>query len=175
MLAGLLYDDALPFFDGSDHSNGLYPDDVLGVLEDLGISCRSVQRLPRRQAALVAINWRDQDFGGHYVVWDPNRGQFIDPLHGLVGRRELLRACRIEHIWSVGKRNMRQFVKARAARAAAQRMFESLGPAAVGLRREGGDFAIEVRFASEPPEKAWKTKQVKGFPVIIRTPGGEAT
>jgi hypothetical protein len=65
MLSGLLYDDVLPFFNDFDHDNGLFPDDVLEVIEDLGISCRSVCGLPKRQPALVAVSWTDEEFGGH--------------------------------------------------------------------------------------------------------------
>lgn len=169
MLAGLLYDDTLPFFNEFDHSGGLFPDDVLEVLDDLGVSCRSMSRLPKRQPALVAVTWHDETFGGHYIVWDPERGQFIDPLHGLIGRRELLRTCKIEHIWSTGRKNMRQLVKARMAKVLAKKLFEPFGPVAVGLGRTvDGDFTIEARFVSEPPSEARKITEAKGFPIQIR-------
>jgi hypothetical protein len=167
MLAGLMYDDALPFFKAFDHNNGLFPDDVLEVLDDLGIPCRPVRSLPKRQPALVAISWRDQDFGGHYVVWDPERGQFIDPLHGLIGRREFLRLCHVDHVWSTGKIHMRQLVKARAASAATKELFEPFGPVVVSLGRTvDGGFIIEVCFASEPPVQALKITEVRGFPIV---------
>jgi len=168
MLAGLLYDDALPFFNDFDHANGLYPDDVLEVLDDLGIPCRSMHSLPKRQPALVAVNWRDEELGGHYVIWDPDRKQFLDPLHGLIGRRELLRLCRVEHIWSAGRKNMRQLVRARMAKIVAKELFEPFGPAAVGLGRTvDGNFIIEVRFVLEPTEQVRKITKVRGFPIHI--------
>lgn len=168
MLAGLLYDDALPFFAKIDHSNGLFPDDVLEMLEDLGISCRTVRGLPRRQPALVAVAWLDREFGGHYVVWDPERGQFLDPLHGLVGRREMMRLCKVEHIWSTSKGNMERFVKARLAKSAVEERFRAFKPEAIILGRTvDGGFVIEVHFASEPPEQARQTPSAGGVPVRI--------
>lgn len=168
MLSGLLYDDVLPFFNDFDHDNGLFPDDVLEVIEDLGISCRSVCGLPKRQPALVAVSWTDEEFGGHYVVWDPNRKQFIDPLHGLVGRRELLHLCKIEHIWSTGKKNMRQLVKAKVAKAVAKELFEPLGSMAVDLSRTANDnFVIGVWFDLDPPDEVYKIVKVKGFSICI--------
>jgi len=171
MLAGLMYEDALSLFVHLDHSNGLFPDDVLEILDDLGLPTHDVSTLPKRQPALVAVDWKEEGFSGHYLVWDPRRGQFLDPLHGLVGRRDLLRLCRIEHIWTVGERNMRNLVKARVAKALAKELFEPFGPVSVGLYKMPGRFQIEVRFASEPDGGAWKIMAVRGVPVHIEVVG----
>jgi len=172
MLTGLLYDDALPLFRGYNRSNGLFPENVLEVLDDLHMSCHPVRLLPKRQPALVAIEWRKEGLNGHFVVWDPDRGQFLDPRHGLIDRRELLCLCRIEHIWSVGKRGMRRLAAARMAKAVAQGLFEPFSPAAVVLRVADDGFAIEVRFASDPPEEAHNILEVNNIPVhIIITTG----
>lgn len=103
MLAGLLYENVLPFFKDYDHKNGLFPEDVLEFLEDIGISYNAINKLPKRQPALVALDWKEGKLTGHYVVWDPIRKQFLDPLHGLIGRRKLLSLCKIDHIWSIKK------------------------------------------------------------------------
>jgi len=166
MLAGLLYEDSLPFFKDMDHSCGLYPDDVLEILEGLGLPSREIRTLSRRQPALVAVEWRDMP-GGHYLVWDPRRKQFLDPLYGLLPRKDVLAHCRIEHIWSVGGRNMRQLVKARLAKVLAKELFEPFGSPAIGLGRQDGKFTIEVRFTEEPLPEARLITAVKGIPVRI--------
>lgn len=168
MLAGLLYEDALSFFRHFDHSNGLFPDDVLEALDDLGIAYRLMSRLPKRQPALVAVGWREDGYSGHYMVWDPERGQLLDPTHGLIDRRDLSRFCVIEHIWATGKSNMRNFVRARMAKEFARRIFRPFGPTALGLSRTTDSFVVEVSFASEPPAEVRAIVSVKGFPVHIR-------
>jgi hypothetical protein len=173
MLAGLLYNDTLPFFNKLDHHNGLFPDDVLDVLDGLGIHCKSINKLPKRQPALVAIEWREKGFGGHFVVWDPIRKQFLDPLYGLIGQRDFLSLCNIEHIWSTGKQNMRQLVKARVAKVLAKELFKPFGNVAIGLgRMVNGNFTIQVRFASTPPKAAYQIKDVRGIPIEISVTGG---
>jgi hypothetical protein len=111
MLSGLLYDAVLPFFGRRGRRNGLFPDDILEILDDLDVSCQSVDKLPRRSPALVAIAWRKEGLSGHFVVWDPKRNQFLDPIYGLVDKDEMLRACRIEHIWSIAQRKMADSAK----------------------------------------------------------------
>jgi hypothetical protein len=98
MLVGLMYDDAKTYFDRV--SDGMYPDDLLEALDVAGIETCEVRRLPRKRAALVALQWKDSDLTGHYVVWDPARRQFLDPLHGVVDRQDLLDCAEIEHIWA---------------------------------------------------------------------------
>lgn len=99
MLVGLLYDDARSHFNRV--GDGMYPDDLLDTLDRAGLETDEVKRLPRKRAALVAIQWKDSDLSGHYVVWDPARQQFLDPLHGVVDRKSLLACAEIEHIWAV--------------------------------------------------------------------------
>lgn len=99
MLAGLMYE--------SVHSligrprGGAYPDDILETLEELGFEYREVPKLPKRGMALVAIHWKGEELSGHFVVWDSRRGQFLDPLHGVIGQREMLRCAGMEHIWKI--------------------------------------------------------------------------
>lgn len=171
MLAGLLYDDALSLFAHFGHGSGLFPDDVLEVLEDLGLPAKAASGLPKRQPALVAVDWMEEGLSGHYVVWDPGRRQFLDPLHGLVGRRELLRLCRIEHVWTIGGRNMRRLVRARMAKALAKRVLGPFGPSAICLSRTDDGFAIEVSFVSEPPKEARSVAEIGGFPVHMGVSG----
>lgn len=164
MLTGLLYDDILPFFSKCDHRGGLFPDDVIDVIESLGITCHKIQKLPKRQPALVAIEWSEKVFGGHFIVWDPKRKQFIDPTHGLVGCRKMLRTCRIEHIWSIGKKGMKELIKARMAKVVAEKYFQSFNPEAINLgRTTDGRFVINVRFVYEPPIEAQQILNVEGF------------
>jgi len=99
MLVGLMYDDAKRHFHRV--SNGMYPDDLLDALENEDIVAYEVKRLPRKRAALVALQWKNSDLTGHYVVWDPARRQFLDPRHGVVDRQDLLECADIEHIWAV--------------------------------------------------------------------------
>lgn len=99
MLAGLMYDTVRSLMRRS--RGGSYPDDVLEVLEDLGFEWREVSSLPGRGGALVALQWRDEQYGGHYVVWDSRRKQFLDPLHGVVGKRDMMKHAAVDHIWTV--------------------------------------------------------------------------
>ncbi len=161
----------MPLFDHLDHANGLYPDDVLEVLEDLGVGCQGVAALPKRRPALVAVGWLSEGFCGHYMVWDPTRGQFLDPLHGLVGRRDLSKFCAIEHIWATGKANMRKVVKARLAKGMAKEVFAPFAPASVGLSKWEAGFVIEVRFHEEPPPEARALKSIGGVPIHIEVSG----
>ena len=102
MLAGLLYESAHGLI--GRPKGGLYPDDVFETLEDLGFECHEVYKLPKRGAALVAIHWKEKDtLSGHFVVWDSRRKQFLDPLHGVIGQRDMLRFAGLEHIWAVTK------------------------------------------------------------------------
>lgn len=171
MLAGLLYEDSLSFFRSMDHSCGLFPDDVLEILEGLGLPGREVGSLPRRQPALVAVEWRDVP-GGHYLVWDPERRLFLDPLFGLLPRKDVLTHCRIDHIWSVGRKNMRRLVAARIAQALAKELLKPLGAAIVGLGQQAdGGFIIEARFPEEPPAKAHAVKSIRGIPIHVLVDG----
>ena len=98
MLVGLMYDDAKTYFNRV--SDGMYPDDLLDALDVAGIEVSEVKHLPRKQAALVALQWNKSGLAGHYVVWDPSRRQFLDPLHGVVDRDDLMEFANIEHIWA---------------------------------------------------------------------------
>lgn len=99
MLVGLMYDEAKRHF--RRVGDGMYPDDLLEALENEGIEAFEVQCLPRKRAALVALQWKNKDLTGHYVIWDAARRQFLDPLYGVVDRKDLLACAEIEHIWAV--------------------------------------------------------------------------
>jgi hypothetical protein len=54
------------------------------------------------------------------------------------------------------------------AKAIAKELFEPFGSVAVGLGRTvDGNFTIEVRFASDPSERAHQITEVRGFPIRI--------
>jgi len=102
MLAGLMYESVFSLI--GRQRGGIYPDDVLDILEGLGFGYREVSKLPKRGAALVAIHWKEKELSGHFVVWDSRRGQFLDPLHGAIGQREMLKFAGIEHIWAITRK-----------------------------------------------------------------------
>lgn len=97
MLAGVLYSEARHYF--KRVRDGMYPDDLLEALERVDVETSEVKRLPRKRAALVAVQWKAPGTPGHYVVWDPARRQFLDPLYGLVDKERMLEHAEIEHIW----------------------------------------------------------------------------
>lgn len=101
MLAGLMYEIVYSLI--GRPRGGAYPDDVLETLEELGFESREVAKLPKRGAALVAIHWKNEELSGHFVVWDARRRQFLDPLHGVIGQREMLKFAGMEHIWTITK------------------------------------------------------------------------
>lgn len=101
MLSKRLYSEIISLFPHLKVKDGLYPDDVLEALEDLGYNYQEVSSLPKRGSALVAIEWKEKKISGHYVVWDSKRKQFLDPLHGVVKKREMLKFAQIEHTWRI--------------------------------------------------------------------------
>lgn len=104
MLMGRLYDEILVLFPKFKKTkNGLFPEDILDVLEDSGYYYNEINKMPMKGVALVAIAWKDPDLSGHYVVWDSKRKQFLDPLHGIINKSDLFELAEIEHIWRVKK------------------------------------------------------------------------
>jgi len=83
---------------------GLYPEEIFEVLEEIGFENKEMQQLPRTGKALVAIQWKDPELSGHYVVWDSKRKQFLDPLHGVFNKKELSKFAEIEGIWKIYRR-----------------------------------------------------------------------
>jgi len=102
MLCGKLYDDVKPFFKAI--SGGIYPDDVLEAVENLGFKWKEFKRLPRKGKALVALNWKEEGLSGHYIVWDCERKQFLDPKHGLINKTEMMKLCNIDYIWKIERK-----------------------------------------------------------------------
>lgn len=104
MLTGHLYNELIGLFPRLKRTKGgLYPDDLFEIFDDLGYSYYEVKKLPKRGTALVAIEWKNIDSLGHYVVWDSRRKQFLDPLHGVVGLKDMFEHAKIEYIWKINK------------------------------------------------------------------------
>lgn len=101
MLSRRLYSEIISLFPYLKKKGGLYPDDVLEALEDMGYNCRETDNLPKRGSALVALEWKDPKIAGHYVVWDSKRKQFFDPLHGVINKKEMLKFAKIEYTWRI--------------------------------------------------------------------------
>jgi ABC-type bacteriocin/lantibiotic exporter with double-glycine peptidase domain len=103
MLTYSMYNKALGLFEaiGKSIRGGLYPEDVIEVLEIYGYSVKQAEKLPKRGVALVTISWKKKDLPGHFVVWDSKRKQFLDPTFGLVNKKELLNCAKIDDIWII--------------------------------------------------------------------------
>ena len=101
MLSKRLYGEIISLFPHLKVKGGLYPDDVLEALEDLGYNYQEVSKLPNRGTALIAIEWKEPKISPHYVVWDSKRKQFLDPLHGVINKREMLKFAEIEYTWRI--------------------------------------------------------------------------
>jgi len=106
MLAGYMYEDmaSIVLSLGKTIKGGMYPEDVLEVLEALGHYCVECKKLPSKGHALVALQWKDEGLSGHYVIWDNKRKQFLDPINGLIEKKELLKVAIIERIFKVSWR-----------------------------------------------------------------------
>lgn len=105
MLCGCLYAEIASIFYGKKKTTrgGIYPDDMLEMLEDIGCEYEEVQKFPAKGCALVAVKWKEPNLSGHYVVWDGKRKQFLDPLHGVVDKDDFLKLVDVEEIWKVTK------------------------------------------------------------------------
>lgn len=106
MLTQHLYDEVVGEFPELGRMRGgLYPDKVIDILDSFGYDCNEMARLPQKGSALVAVQWKQLDLSGHYVVWDSKRRQFLDPKHGFINKRDMLRLANLELIWRTTKRN----------------------------------------------------------------------
>lgn len=103
MLCGLMYDDVASLYYSFKKTTrgGIYPEDIFELLELVNCDCKEVEVLPAKGLALVAIQWKEPNTSGHYIVWDSKRGQFLDPLHGVVNKREMLKLADMEEIWKI--------------------------------------------------------------------------
>jgi ABC-type bacteriocin/lantibiotic exporter with double-glycine peptidase domain len=81
--------------------SGLFLDDLLKILDYLNFSSNQVKTLPRKGCALVTINWKKKNLSGHFVVWDGKRGQFLDPIFGVIEKEDMLESANIEEIWKI--------------------------------------------------------------------------
>lgn len=81
--------------------HGICLNKMFELLDELKCKYKEVSCLPTKGKALVAIQWKDQFLSGHYVVWDGKRKQFLDPLHGALNKRDLLKVADIESIWKI--------------------------------------------------------------------------
>jgi hypothetical protein len=105
MLTKHLYDEVIEQFPELGRSRGgLYPHRVIDILDSFGYDCNEMPRLPQKGAALVAVQWKQPDLSGHYVVWDSKRRQFLDPKYGLINQRDMLKLAEVELIWRINKR-----------------------------------------------------------------------
>ena len=82
---------------------GIHLDQMFELLEELGYDCIEYDSLPKSGRALVAVQWKEKRLAGHYVVWDSKRKQFLDPIHGVVNKKEMLQLVDIDSIWKVIK------------------------------------------------------------------------
>lgn len=108
MIVGELYETSKAIFSmlGKTIRGGLYPEDVMEVLEEFGYSYNDATKLPKNGKALVAVQWTNQKLTGHFVVWDGKRKQFLDPLYGVFGKKEMLKHAEIEWIFKIIKEKM---------------------------------------------------------------------
>ncbi len=88
---------------GKNKRGGMYPDDVLEYLEDLGYEYLEVKNLLKAKVALVALQWKAPGLSGHYIVWDGKRKQFLDPINGVIDKKEMLKFAKIDYIWEIIK------------------------------------------------------------------------
>ncbi len=104
MITRRLYNEIISIFPELNRAKGgLYPDDVLESLEELDFNYNESKNLPNKGVALVAVQWKSPELSGHYVVWDSRRKQFLDPINGIINKREMLKFAEIESIWRITK------------------------------------------------------------------------
>lgn len=82
---------------------GMCLNQIFELLEELGCNYREAKALPSAGRALVAIQWKEDGFSGHYIVWDGKRKQFLDPLYGVINKKEMLKLAEIDSIWRIIK------------------------------------------------------------------------
>jgi ABC-type bacteriocin/lantibiotic exporter with double-glycine peptidase domain len=105
MLTKHLYNEVIEQFPELKRSRGgLYPHVVVDILDSFGYDCNETYKLPQKGSALVAVQWKQPNLSGHYVVWDSKRRQFLDPQHGIINQREMLKLAEVELIWRINKR-----------------------------------------------------------------------
>lgn len=105
MLANRMYKEVEAIFHILEKSTrSIYPDDMFEVFDEIGYDYDEADQLPKRGKALVAIEWKSKGLTGHYIVWDSSRKQFLDPLHGVMGKREMLKYASIDYIWKIVRR-----------------------------------------------------------------------
>jgi hypothetical protein len=100
MIVGFLYEDARRLFPKTI-SRGLFPEQLLEKLDDVGFDAVETKSLPKKGIALVTITWKKEESGGHFVVWDSKRKQFLDPVFGIIDREEMIKCADIEDIWKI--------------------------------------------------------------------------
>lgn len=102
MLVRRLYEDIVTLFPELVRRTGLHLDEITDVLDAFGYCCVESKSLPRG-VALIAIQWKNKRLSGHYVVWDGKRNQFLDPLHGIISKKNMLKVAKMEVILKVTK------------------------------------------------------------------------
>lgn len=103
MLCGRLYGDVIAVSQalGIKCKKGLCLDEMFEIFEEFGKDYVEIFSLPKKGRALVAVQWKNQELSGHYIVWDSKRNQFLDPLYGLISKREMMKLIKIDSIWRI--------------------------------------------------------------------------
>lgn len=167
MLSGLLYEEAFSLFSKTKYrKKGLFPDDVLEIFDDLGIRYNNIKKLSTKQPTLVAIQWNDSSLSGHYIVWDPKREQFLDPLHGLIDYDNMMKLCHIDDIWEINSLDTKRLIKARNTKSLITEMFSSFSPKKITLSRKANKFVIEIHLSKSVILKK-TVKKLNGIKINI--------
>lgn len=105
MLSNRLYGEAAAVAQALriNSKKGICLDEMFELLDEFGYYCKEIDKIPTKGRALVTIQWKEKELSGHYVVWDAKRKQFLDPLHGVFGKREMTKYAEIESVWKVTK------------------------------------------------------------------------
>ena len=88
---------------GINIKRGMFPEEMFELIEEFGKYCARIDKIPNIGRALIAIRWKQKTLSEHYVVWDAKRKQFLDPLHGVYGKREFFKFAEIDSIWKITK------------------------------------------------------------------------
>lgn len=106
MLCDRLYGDVIAISQalGIKHKKGICLDEMFEIFEEFDRDYNEIFELPTKGRALLAVQWKEQDLSGHYIVWDSKRKQFLDPLYGIISKREMLKLIHIDSIWRITKR-----------------------------------------------------------------------
>lgn len=106
MLTGQLYDIIESLFRSvfrNSTKGGIYPEEMSDMFECFGFSFKPTKVVPKNEKALVGIQWK-KSYSGHYIVWDPKRKQFLDPICGVFTYNDLIKYATIQEMWIIKKK-----------------------------------------------------------------------